>query len=1058
MKSWRIFSSCMFLTASMAVAQTAPDDPTDPGLPPMPDLTVTEIVAAGDWVRASAGDRQFLPILRRDLDAVGEAAGAGVYLKRLLPGVNYALVQVSNARPVLGGPVDGEPAAAEAGKLTTSRTLIERVRRGIVDLPYVYACLYNPMDNPGPIPWEGIAPDGAIRTNRHEVMPGELIVALNGRPMPILDVHARLGAMPEDWHGLVPVDITVAHGSRADDAMTHHTKVYFHDGLAVAHAVFQVPPGAYEVTVTVDPDDLVAETDETNNALTIAATLPERMLRLQVERVATPMEGPSQVFCGMAVANFSAAALAFEFAGVEVAVDGTPVEPNWPVDGTEPVPANAERGTAPEVGPGQARFWPFNFSADLAEGEHRLTAMIRSLELEDSANFEVKKPVPHVNLYPTRLGANVRSIVIDPRPADPNVRQWLINEVWSSFAGQKVLGNVAVHGYPGTDGDGTDPDAVEGLNAGGPRDVAGVPEKRPDLVLVLDFPYTGEPIDLEKCLAALNEQWMVLEAWEMPHILTDETNSVTDAAGSRDYADPLSMPVYLNQRHIGVILERAIEPQLYTRISTPVVLEYRRIPGPGPEPLPRIGEDRVLSPAPDVTDPVRPMPWFVPHPPVGVDIVGLAPVDDATRADRVTEGRHEQLKLSVPVFNLHDAVAVGYARRNDLIAAYEVTVDPNDEIPEYNEADNTVVLANGPTPEAVFHAHAFIDEEAVDSAGDEQAILYVVGELHNGGETPVEITFNSGLQMDFAWGDFYRWSEGKFFTMAIETVIVEPGQTHRWRLAVPLREIWRQLVRKLPERAVRDGHEGIPPIVLDVWLVGTDHKDHVPVVLPPGHEAPDANGNLIPDFMENDDGLADGPGLWSGPVEGTGANGIIAAIKHDSDLDGWSDILEFIENTDENNPDDAPVGRVFGLRLLAGWNLVSLPVAPELDDVEALLGGLVEGPVYEYVEGEAGMPGQYVKVDKLAPHVAYWMHAAEDVEAQIPGLPHNPGRVVIRRGGADTGAGGPVVLPEDAIRNSLIYRWSARDQAYVEVPDGLLDEGEGYWISSPEDIELDLGE
>ena len=72
-------------------------------------------------------------------------------------------------------------------------------------------------------------------------------------------------------------------------------------------------------------------------------------------------------------------------------------------------------------------------------------------------------------------------------------------------------------------------------------------------------------------------------------------------------------------------------------------------------------------------------------------------------------------------------------------------------------------------------------EVTATPAGDAVAFELVV---HNAGDDPVEVTFRSGLDADFAVlddGEVWRASEGRMFTQALRPETFEPGAERTYR-------------------------------------------------------------------------------------------------------------------------------------------------------------------------------------------------------------------------------------------------------------------------------------
>ncbi|OPZ28281.1 MAG: Intracellular proteinase inhibitor [Lentisphaerae bacterium ADurb.BinA184] len=1003
-----LLGSCLTLQAQ--TVDLAVREGGDPILPALPDLTVPSLTAETGYAVAHIGNALFSRIFQAALREIEDQAAVRLVVKRALPGVNYAVVQAVPTTPVLAETTT-TAIPVRPGEGAAMRPLLEEARRRLMALPYVEYCAFNPADTAVALP--GLPNDAAASVLRRypEIVAGELVVIFNGRRFPYALLTAQFHAGLPEWSGTVPALFTVGESDATnprEDGGGRRLSVSFRDGKAQTTTFFLLTPDLYGATCTIDPDGTVAETDETNNQAATTFTLPGLFLALTLDAptAAISTDGLASRITGrLTFANLSTEDVPFDRSQAAFTLDGETATVSWLRPDGEPE-ADPPPSTGPLVPPGGEVVCPFRLEAVPAAGEHVLAVELKPHGLTATAAFLVKPPPATLNLLPLCNAGSLDAVTLAPLPHDPNLQQWLTNEAWAAFADTARLNDVRILGvtHAGEVLDGANP--LTGL-----LPAVQIPLRMPDLTVVLHFAddATRTAPGPDKYIEALRALWFVSDAWIMPTLLLDNNAE----------AAPLAYGPVL----IGVALNRDLEPRPYTRAALPVAAQMT--PTPAPE---GTADDRSLLP-------VRPpQPVAVAFQPLDVT---ADPAAGAVRPDPAG------VRIVIPVTRGTQTRAVAFLEPLPALAACEVIVDPDNRIAESDEDDNRCLIG-APTPEPAFTARAWVEKT---TAADRNTVvpgleLVVEGTLVNRTAQPLVLVFPSSLQLDFAWRDVYRWSDGRAFLTVITTVEIPAGQSHRWELRTPLAEIWHAAT--LPGRATP---ATFAAIVLDVELATTPYRARAAVRFPGIHtDTADNDGNLLPDCWEEDiQALLDAAGHLHQDLK----------ADADTDGDGWSNLLEFLNQTNPADPDNLPPGRTFKLAVQAGWNLLSLPLEADPAQIQALFDNGLIVSAWDWLQ-EEGMTGRYQPTDSLEPHQPCWILALEAFETELQGVPHFTDRLQVRQGWTLTGAGGPVQLPE-AVRNRVqVYRWAAARQEYEVVPLGTLEEGEGYWLSSPDAFDLDL--
>ncbi len=992
-----VVTAALFINSArlLRAEGVAPDPGTN-----LPDLTVSGFQADMDWVSATTGSPVFLEALQIELRAIAALTGARIFVVRPLPGVNYLLLHCTPSHPVATS-ANMRGAPPEALRTTEAfRDVVDRVRCAVRDLPFVEFCAYNPVDIQGPRPlsWEAGIPRPEPRPFP-EVVPGELVVGLRGGPVPFLRVRAGFAAGNEAWEGRVQARFSrLSPDGSARTGATALRSVFFRNGSAEAAVGFLTGPGSAVITVEIDPDNQVRESDETNNVLRTAVDVPPVLFRLSAEAPSTTAGGANTpaVRGVLEIANFGDDPVRFPVLSVNFRLDGAPVRVTWHIEtvaetrGTEP---DATEAPGVSVPPGAALPLPYSLDGPVAAGEHLLEADLDTFNLHCKARFRTGPPPPFVNLTPLPAGAGAAAVRVEASPGDPNIRILLENQAWNAFSDVPLLAEVEIVPAP----------VMTGAGNGLFRlwDLEIVLHGRRDL---------SESASRVQALAErLVREWYVEDAWPL------STPVQLGNGPERDLPLADFLPGLQLEWRVAVRLDRQAPPRSLLRVKLPV--------------------ERVMDTAVPVDESV------LPPLPVVVEFTAEPLPPPAPREGESVPASF-LYRAAIPLFHVGRLPAIGFLPlRADTEMRILAAVDPENRIPEFDEQDNVCQVPSCPGQgKAEFHAEAFVHWTASDGTLLPNLALTVFGTLDNKSNTPVVLEFPTSLQMDFSWGDRYRWSDGRVFLEMLTTVEVPAGEQHTWEISVPLREVWQAVA---PVNSGPDRSRMLPSLTLQVELVGTRYRDEARARLPGNTPILDADGDLLPDAWE-DAFLAD--------LSGPGA----ATAGGDADGDGWDNLLEFLHGTDPTNPDNLPDGRLFRLHLFPGWNLISLPVAPEESESHALFGDAVLGDIWKWVASPDAPGGEYRPTDRVEPHAAYWVFARREADLRIPGALHQAARLQLRPGWTLSGAGGPVRLSSITRARLTVWRWDAEHQRYEPVPDGLMQEGAGYWISTQQTVDLNL--
>ena len=185
---------------------------------------------------------------------------------------------------------------------------------------------------------------------------------------------------------------------------------------------------------------------------------------------------------------------------------------------------------------------------------------------------------------------------------------------------------------------------------------------------------------------------------------------------------------------------------------------------------------------------------------------------------------------------------------------------------------------------------------------------------------------------------------------------------------------------------------------------------------------PDTDGDGLPDSVETNTGV-----YVSSTDTGTDPS------NSDSDGDGYSDGEEVDAGDDPNDPNSTPPVTV-DLILVAGWNLISLPVTP----ADATLTTLFPDASVAYE-----FDGAYASVTALEPGPGYWVKVTNGGTYSITGSSFNVYSGDLTAGwhllGGVDGTVTPATDPVGSI--SVMYGFAG---AYASTTE--MEAGGGYWV------------
>jgi|GEM_PF-436104 plastocyanin len=136
------------------------------------------------------------------------------------------------------------------------------------------------------------------------------------------------------------------------------------------------------------------------------------------------------------------------------------------------------------------------------------------------------------------------------------------------------------------------------------------------------------------------------------------------------------------------------------------------------------------------------------------------------------------------------------------------------------------------------------------------------------------------------------------------------------------------------------------------------------------------------------------------------------------------------------------------LNLVAGWNLISLPIAPIDPALDALFEGMPHtGTAWAWDPDGARGLGTYVGTSVLEPLMGYWVYVTEPGTATVIGFPLSDTEVPLAAGWNLVGVPEEMVLPRHPALFGPGWSWDGHVYRAARVGDTLIP-GAGYWFNS----------
>ncbi|MBT3376368.1 MAG: hypothetical protein HN742_11620 [Lentisphaerae bacterium] len=582
--------------------------------------------------------------------------------------------------------------------------------------------------------------------------------------------------------------------------------------------------------------------------------------------------------------------------------------------------------------------------------------------------------------------------------------------------------------------------------------------------IVVDVSFLAMPEDQDALFAALREAFVA--QWFAADVVRLAPRPMWLAVPSRKRLPGRQSLV------LGIVLARTDAVRSYWRVTVPVA----RLIGDEASVDPELGsgsfvrvEDILVGAAADETPGAGPAPE---HRLGGTQVTILFRNLDAPDGQEGREsvgGACESVDV-VPIRPGETRSAIGFlpilsATREEsddgeaVAVRIEVIADPEDRVAEVDEENNGLILTVGrkPEPQGRFRARAVLIPGA-EAAEDSVAVLARLTCL---GHRALVLQFPSALQLDVALGDSFIWSTQRVFTQALTRVVVAPGETHEWRVDIPLSDVDEDVEALLSVRAFLVGteYEAVTdllflPVPSDVdgvadrdrlfkpspeeagnggWtddvIVG-DPADSVLIDIPPGSGGPAELALLH--VADGASVTASETGLFIGPGESFLGHAYVAF-----------DVLR--DGRSEAESRSIRVGpQEFTLHVRSGWNMVSLPIVP-FEPLDELLGRVSSGVAWAWRDGS------YDRVRTAEPGVGFWLYCESDAELSFVGDPTSREDVELAPGWHLLGSVNDRDVPE-ATGVGAVFEW--RKAAYGRAPD--LRNGSAYWFLITEETRLSL--
>jgi hypothetical protein len=593
-------------------------------------------------------------------------------------------------------------------------------------------------------------------------------------------------------------------------------------------------------------------------------------------------------------------------------------------------------------------------------------AVTETDERDNTAEFGWAEPPPpdaRLDLFPEQDAARTRTVTCIPSVESPVLLELIRRsgiDALADIPGFRTVNVLPLHRQV------HDLDALVAV-------MPSLPEF--DLVVVglFEEPDVSSVDPVERLLERFAGEWYAAEVApaEMPASAAERLLGAPSAV----------LPI---DRYAAAVLVKLTDAKIakrYWRLSVPVVCRSWNAPSPVLPEEPRLGIVDMLAEAGRAgrTEDAEPAP-----PLIAPQLVTVA--FSANFEPPAANSTPSFTRDHVWVMPNRHALAVGFLPMEGSPLEGTAVVDPDNLITEFNEENNTASFGPKGEPEPPvpgrFHAraHWLLAEDGVRT-------LVVEGTLTNVGDDVIRIRFNSGLQMDFRFGETYRWSHDKMFTMAITEVELLPGEQKTWRLTVPAYDLkW-------------DGE----PVVIEAFLVGTHYRHLFRFPGPPEPFEPDDSvtpaepgpDEAIDVIVPPNGVVLDRLPAWTVVRQ----NGCVLDKEPEGNildemgtwvyqgLGGFAGQDYLVVRSQNEGSEDAvlmcrlKVGtQTFRLPLEKGWNLVSLPIRPA--------GGLQD--LLDAIPGSFAWiwsDGAYQPATDAEPGRGMWLFSMDNMVLEFVGEP-----------------------------------------------------------------------
>jgi subtilisin family serine protease len=133
----------------------------------------------------------------------------------------------------------------------------------------------------------------------------------------------------------------------------------------------------------------------------------------------------------------------------------------------------------------------------------------------------------------------------------------------------------------------------------------------------------------------------------------------------------------------------------------------------------------------------------------------------------------------------------------------------------------------------------------------------------------------------------------------------------------------------------------------------------------------------------------------------------------------------------------------FGIDLKAGWNMVSVPLAPDNCSVYAIFGSI---PTLETMPVVTWESPSFVEVEDIEPKIGYWVFTPADTTITVAGKPITNTTLILEAGWNMVGTVGLDHLTISAIPNQVPQRPAVTWVAPSFVETGVIEPGKSAWV------------